>query len=64
MTRGGSPAWRLGEEVTVPHRKKQLVMNYCYTGPRTWVLRTYLLRIGTNGGTSWTRFHKRRKILD
>jgi len=33
MTSGGPPAWGLGEGLTTPHCKKNMLVTKCYTGP-------------------------------
>jgi hypothetical protein len=59
-TRGGPPAWVLGEGLTTPYRKikKKLIMK-CHTGPRNWWwflwTRSTGWTIGVLGFYSWRR---------
>jgi hypothetical protein len=55
QTRSGLPVWGLGEVLTTPHHKKQLVTKF-YTGTRNWTdslerPRRIWLRVGANGWT-------------
>jgi hypothetical protein len=35
-TRGGTPAWKLDDELKTPHLKETQLVAKCYTGPRNW----------------------------